>query len=187
MNALADDQKAIEEILEGERVRMAESFRSTAAARKARDEKHAEEDDIEEKCVQSTNGTGGLSAVQSRLSGWCFVKREEQHCSRIPKVALHRAQRNTTLSKLKTWKTLQPLEAGSFYLCRNVGSCGLMGAILINLKRSTMMSNNSIDEVRNSPTKAGTNKDFFRFLLPCALPLNTHQLRIGLHSCARDS
>ncbi|CAM9214612.1 unnamed protein product, partial [Scytosiphon promiscuus] len=48
MSALADDQKAIEEILEGERIRVAESFRSAAAARKARDEKHAEEDAIED-------------------------------------------------------------------------------------------------------------------------------------------
>lgn len=44
MGALAEDQKAIEDILEGERIRMEESFRSAAAARKARDEKHAEED-----------------------------------------------------------------------------------------------------------------------------------------------
>jgi len=44
IGALAEDQKAIEDILEGERIRMEESFRSAAAARKAREEKHAEED-----------------------------------------------------------------------------------------------------------------------------------------------
>lgn len=49
MGALAEDQKAIEGILEGERIRMEESFRSAAAARKARDEKHAEEDAVEER------------------------------------------------------------------------------------------------------------------------------------------
>ncbi|CAN0512825.1 unnamed protein product, partial [Ectocarpus sp. 12 AP-2014] len=48
MNALTEDQKTIESILEGERVRMEESFKSAAAARKARDEKHAEEDAVEE-------------------------------------------------------------------------------------------------------------------------------------------
>lgn len=49
MGALAEDQKAIEGILEGERIRMEESFRSAAAARKARDEKHAEEDAAEDR------------------------------------------------------------------------------------------------------------------------------------------
>lgn len=49
MGALAEDQKAIEDILEGERIRMEESFKSAAAARKARDEKHAEEDDVEDR------------------------------------------------------------------------------------------------------------------------------------------
>lgn len=44
MRAITEDQKNIEGILEGERMRMEESFRSAAAARKARDEKHAEED-----------------------------------------------------------------------------------------------------------------------------------------------
>lgn len=55
MNALTEDQKTIEGILEGERVRMEESFRSAAAARKARDEKHAEEDAVEEWCGKSTD------------------------------------------------------------------------------------------------------------------------------------
>lgn len=49
MGALAEDQKAIEGILEGERIRMEESFRSATAARKARDKKHAEEDAAEER------------------------------------------------------------------------------------------------------------------------------------------
>ena len=49
MGALAEDQKAIEGILEGERIRMEESFRVAAAARKARDEKHAEEDAVEDR------------------------------------------------------------------------------------------------------------------------------------------
>ena len=49
MGALVEDQKAIEGILEDERIRMEESFRSAAAARKARDEKHAEEDAAEER------------------------------------------------------------------------------------------------------------------------------------------
>ncbi|CAB1110287.1 unnamed protein product [Ectocarpus sp. CCAP 1310/34] len=43
INALTEDQKTIEGILEGERVRMEGSFKNAAAARKARDEKHAEE------------------------------------------------------------------------------------------------------------------------------------------------
>lgn len=49
MGALSEDQKAIEGILEGERMRMEESFRSAAAARKAREEKHDQEDAIVER------------------------------------------------------------------------------------------------------------------------------------------
>lgn len=49
MGALAEDQKMIEGILEAERMRMEESFKSAAAARKAMDEKHAEEDEVEER------------------------------------------------------------------------------------------------------------------------------------------
>lgn len=55
MNALTQDQKTIEGILEGERVRMEEGFKSAAAARKARDEKHAEEDAVEEWCDKSSD------------------------------------------------------------------------------------------------------------------------------------
>lgn len=49
MGALTEDQKTIEGILKGERMRMEEILRSAVVARKARDEKHAEEDEVKER------------------------------------------------------------------------------------------------------------------------------------------
>lgn len=66
MNALTEDQKTIEGILEGERVRMEESFKSATAARKARDEKHAEEDAVEERCGKTTDDTCRLRMNRQR-------------------------------------------------------------------------------------------------------------------------
>lgn len=83
MSALADDQKAIEEILEGERIRMAESFRSAAAARKARDEKHAEEDAIEDKCVRTIRRSRAFCTIETVW--WCFVTCNEQDCRKAQK------------------------------------------------------------------------------------------------------
>ncbi|CAM9390922.1 unnamed protein product, partial [Pylaiella littoralis] len=48
MEALSEDQRVIEGILEGERMRMEESFRSAAAARRVREEKRALEDAAED-------------------------------------------------------------------------------------------------------------------------------------------
>lgn len=50
MGALVEDQRVIEGVLEGERLRIEESLRAAAAARKARDERYAEEDAAEERC-----------------------------------------------------------------------------------------------------------------------------------------
>lgn len=47
MGAVEEDQKVIEGVLEAERLRIEESLRAATAARKARDERHAEEDDAE--------------------------------------------------------------------------------------------------------------------------------------------
>lgn len=49
MEALSEDQRVIEGILEGERMRMEESFRSAAAARRVREEKRALEDAAEDR------------------------------------------------------------------------------------------------------------------------------------------
>lgn len=51
MGALADDQRAIESVLEGERIRVEENLRTATAARKAREDMHAVEDAAEERCV----------------------------------------------------------------------------------------------------------------------------------------
>lgn len=48
MRALEEDQRAIEGVLEGERLRIEESLRAAAVARKAREERHAEEDATDE-------------------------------------------------------------------------------------------------------------------------------------------
>lgn len=47
MGAVEEDQRVIEGVLEAERLRIGESLKAATAARKARDERHAEEDDAE--------------------------------------------------------------------------------------------------------------------------------------------
>lgn len=44
LDAVAEDQRRIEGVLEGERVRVEENLKATAAARKARDKRDAKED-----------------------------------------------------------------------------------------------------------------------------------------------
>lgn len=51
MGALAEDQKAIENVLEGERKRAEENLRIAAASRKAREEKPTGEASSEDRCV----------------------------------------------------------------------------------------------------------------------------------------
>lgn len=61
MGALADDQRVIEDVLEAERLRVEESLRAAATARKARDDRHAEEDAVQERFDDKIIGAAGAA------------------------------------------------------------------------------------------------------------------------------
>ena len=64
MGALAEDQRAIENVLEGERIRAAENLRIATAARKAREDRHAEEEGAAEKRCGHLNIRHEINFVQ---------------------------------------------------------------------------------------------------------------------------